>query len=56
MGQRTEEELDVVGSELGAGTTRLGFYSFGEIAPLETGACEVHNQTITVTSFREAAG
>ncbi len=55
MGQRTEEELDVVGSELGAATTRLGFYSFGEIAPLETGACEVHNQTITITSFREAA-
>ena len=40
---------------LGAGTTLAGFYSYGELAPRSLGAaCELHNQTMTVTTFREA--
>ncbi|MBD5634475.1 MAG: FIST C-terminal domain-containing protein [Candidatus Eremiobacteraeota bacterium] len=53
MGQRTEEELEAVGAEL-AGTTRIGFYSFGEIAPVgDRGGADVHNQTICITSLTE---
>ena len=31
-----------------------GFYSYGEISPFTPGAkCELHNQTMTVTTFLE---
>lgn len=55
MGQRVEEEVEAVAAALGAGTTLTGFYSYGELAPRSLGAaCELHNQTMTVTTFREA--
>jgi len=56
LGQRTTDELEAASGELGLGTLRLGFYSYGEISPHATsGACELHNQTMTVTAFHEAA-
>ena len=56
MGQRTQDELDAVAAELGDDVTRIGFYSYGEIAPpAATGGCELHNQTMTVTVIAEAA-
>jgi len=56
MGQRTQDELDAVAAELGDDVTRIGFYSYGEIAPpAATGRCELHNQTMTVTMIAEAA-
>jgi len=56
MGQRATDELEAAGSELGSGTLRFGFYSYGEISPhAASGACELHNQTMTVTAFHEAA-
>jgi hypothetical protein len=55
MGQRTVDEIEAVGAELGAGT-RLGFYSYGEISPhAKSGHCELHNQTMTVTTLAEVA-
>lgn len=54
MGQRTSDETEAAAAELGAGTLRLGFYSYGEISPhSKSGICELHNQTMTVTSFAE---
>jgi len=54
MGQRTSDETEAAGAELGADTLRLGFYSYGEISPhAKSGICELHNQTMTVTSFAE---
>jgi hypothetical protein len=56
MGQRTVEEVEAVGAELGANMTRLGFYSYGEISPhAKSGVCELHNQTMTVTTLAEVA-
>ena len=56
MGQRTIEETEAVGAELGADTLRLGFYSYGEISPhAKSGLCELHNQTMTVTTLAEVA-
>lgn len=56
MGQRTQDELDAVAAELGDDVVRIGFYSYGEIAPpAATGRCELHNQTMTVTMIAEAA-
>jgi len=55
MGQRTTDETEAAGAELGPDTLRFGFNSYGEISPhAQSGICELHNQTMTVTSFAEA--
>lgn len=56
MGQRVSEEIEAVGSHLGVGLSRLGFYSYGEISPhAASGMCELHNQTMTITTITEIA-
>jgi hypothetical protein len=52
--QRVEEEVESVREVLGASAAITGFYSYGEICP--HGAiqrCELHNQTMTITTFAE---
>ncbi len=52
--QRTEEEVEAVREVLGPKPALTGFYSYGELAPFTGGAaCQLHNQTMTVTTFRE---
>jgi hypothetical protein len=52
--QRTEEELEGVRDVVGPKAAVTGFYSYGEISPFTSGAkCALHNQTMTITSFRE---
>jgi hypothetical protein len=52
--QRIEEETEGVADILGAHATLTGFYSYGEIAPHSAlTRCELHNQTMTVTTFSE---
>jgi hypothetical protein len=53
LGQRTEEEIEEVRHALPAGSELVGFYSYGEISPLASGRCDLHNQTMTLTSFWE---
>lgn len=54
LGQRVEEEVETVKELLGDGATITGFYSYGEISPLaESAKCELHNQTMTITTFTE---
>lgn len=55
LGRRTEDELEATLSGLPANTEMVGFYSYGEISPIAAGTCDLHNQTMTVTTFREAA-
>jgi hypothetical protein len=56
MGQHTIDEVEAASAELGADVSRLGFYSYGEISPhSSSGACELHNQTMTVTTISEVA-
>ncbi len=56
MGQRVSEEIEAAGSILGKQFSRLGFYSYGEISPhAASGICELHNQTMTITTITEAA-
>jgi hypothetical protein len=55
LGQRITDEVEAAVNELRA-TVRLGFFSYGEISPhAVSGCCELHNQTMTVTAFSEAA-
>ncbi len=52
--QRIEEEVESVREILGDGTVLTGFYSYGEISPFTPSArCELHNQTMTITTFAE---
>ncbi|MBX7116491.1 MAG: FIST C-terminal domain-containing protein, partial [Myxococcaceae bacterium] len=52
--QRTEEETEAVREVLGPKPVLTGFYSYGELAPVTRGArCQLHNQTMTVTTFSE---
>ncbi|MFN7946090.1 MAG: FIST N-terminal domain-containing protein [Blastocatellia bacterium] len=52
--QRIEEEVEGVREVLGDHTALMGFYSYGEISPLlPTTRCELHNQTMTITTFAE---
>jgi hypothetical protein len=54
MGQHTIDEVEAAGVELGGDVSRLGFYSYGEISPHSaSGVCELHNQTMTVTTISE---
>ena len=52
--QRIEEEVEGVREVLGKETPLAGFYSYGEISPFTpTVKCELHNQTMTITTFSE---
>lgn len=54
--QRVEEEVEEVAQILGESTPLLGFYSYGEISPFCSNpgsACELHNQTMTITTLTE---
>jgi hypothetical protein len=53
--QRVEEELETIREEIGKKAAITGFYSYGEICPLKPFEqhCELHNQTMTITVFKE---
>ena len=52
--ERTYEEVMAARKVFGEGTTICGFYSYGEISPFNADSnCELHNQTMTVTTFSE---
>lgn len=54
LSQRIEEEVESVRDILGGETKLTGFYSYGEISPFNASTkCELHNQTMTITTFRE---
>lgn len=52
--QRTEEEVEAVSEVLGDQAVLTGFYSYGEVCPFKADErSELHNQTMTVTTFSE---
>ena len=56
LAQRVEEEVEGVRDVLGERTVLAGFYSYGEISPFTPHArCELHNQTMTITTLSERA-
>lgn len=51
---RIDEEIEAVSKTYGTNTAITGFYSYGEISPLNPFTnCELHNQTMTITCFEE---
>jgi hypothetical protein len=54
MPHRIDEEIEAVAEIFGNGTMLSGFYSYGEISPLNPLAnCMLHNQTMTITGITE---
>jgi hypothetical protein len=54
LGERTEEELERALEVFPPGSQQVGFYSYGEISPFTTGNCDLHNQTMTLTTICES--
>ncbi len=52
---RIEEELEAVLEALPPQCHQIGFYSYGEISPLRSGVCDLHNQTMTLTLLWESS-
>jgi hypothetical protein len=53
LGDRIDEEVEAIQSALPKNAQIVGFYSYGELAPYGMGACDLHNQTMTLTVFAE---
>ena len=53
LGQRCDEEIEAVIDTLPAPCQLVGYYSYGELSPLGSGRCDLHNQTMTLTVFWE---
>jgi hypothetical protein len=54
LDQRIDEEVESVRDVLGQNAVIAGFYSYGEISPMERNSkCELHNQTMTITTLSE---
>ena len=53
LGERAEEETEATLEVLPPETRQIGFYSYGEISPYASGHCDLHNQTMTLTTLAE---
>ncbi len=54
LNERIDEELAAARQVFGDGAVMAGFYSYGELSPLKDGNnCELHNQTMTITTLTE---
>jgi hypothetical protein len=53
LGARAEEETEAALEALPPGSQQIGFYAYGEISSGSFAACELHNQTMTLTTIRE---
>ena len=53
LGDRTEEEVEATVEWLPPNSHQVGFYSYGEISPHSDGTCDLHNQTMTLTTISE---
>ena len=54
LDRRVEEEVEVIRALFGERTAITGFYSYGEISPIfNFNKCELHNQTMTITTITE---
>lgn len=51
---RIDEEIEAIEDVLPQDAIIVGFYSYGEISPLASGACSLHNQTMTLTAIWES--
>ncbi|MFM9969954.1 MAG: FIST signal transduction protein [Burkholderiales bacterium] len=53
LGEGCEEEIESTLNVLPPNSRQIGFYSYGEISPYANGQCDLHNQTMTLTTLDE---
>jgi hypothetical protein len=53
LSERVEEEIEALAGVLPEGSQIVGFYSYGELSPISGGRCDLHNQTMTLTTISE---
>jgi hypothetical protein len=55
LNERIEEEIEAVNEVIGSQAQYCGFYSYGELCPAASTEkqCQLHNQTMTITTLRE---
>ena len=53
LGDLCDDEAAVAHAALPPGSTQLGFYAYGEIAPSARAACDLHNQAFSLVTLRE---
>lgn len=53
LGERAEEELEAAREGLRPTDHLVGFYSYGELSPFASGPCDLHNQSMTITTISE---
>ncbi len=51
---RIDEEIEAIEEILPKNANVIGFYSYGEISPLASGVCDLHNETMTLTAIWES--
>lgn len=55
LGEHISDEIKAISNAFQNKTPMAGYYSYGEISPFnDGGACQLHNQTMTITSFYES--
>jgi hypothetical protein len=55
MDSKVVEEVLAAEEVLGKDCTIAGFYTYGGLSPFGVGTpCELHNQTMTITTFSES--
>jgi len=53
LGEHCEDEIEATLAVFPNGTKQVGYYSYGEISPAGLQPCELHNQTMTLTTIGE---
>jgi hypothetical protein len=54
LGNNIDLEVESINQVFEKKVAMTGFYSYGEIGPFKgSGLCELHNQTMTITTFTE---
>lgn len=55
LGAKCEDEIEAILNIMHERTAVCGYYSYGEISPFNNETkCQLHNQTVTITTFYEA--
>lgn len=54
LGDRAEEEIEATCDALPRMSRQVGFHSCGDLSPLTGSRCELHDQTMTLTTLAEA--
>lgn len=53
LGERTDDELEIISDTLPAFSHHTGFFSYGEISSFDGGQCDFHNMTLALTTIGE---